>query len=491
MIKVADCSYRCQITTSERLIVRSLAVQRLFHPHLISFCGRSDLHQLATTVKLLLNSQPDLKHQLKRRSNMTAKTTLGIMGLGTVGTGVVALLQDNPQFDIRAIAVRDRHKPREIDLSSFEIVDDPLRLTDDPLIEIIVEVAGGLDPAYEVVKRAITKGKNVVTANKELIAKHGPEIFELTNRHNVTIFFEAAVGGGIPLISTLQRGLQANRISRVAGIVNGTTNYILTKMEQEQKPFAEALREAQAAGYAEADPTDDIEGRDVVYKIAILSSLAYRVPVEVDKIYRQGITQITDLDIKLAAEFGYRIKMIGLAQPGDDDSLDVRVHPMLIPVHHPLAGVKGVNNAIFISGSVVGEIMLSGPGAGRFPTASAVVGDVINIASALKLPDFARYFELPISSHVSKVYPIDETANAYYIRLETHDTPGVIGNLGQAFGSHNVSLHSVTQKGGMDGTATIVLLTHCVREKQLQHALKEIHAQPTTKQIGVVLRVLS
>src|SRR5262245_9967441 len=279
---------------------------------------------------------------------MTAKTTLGIFGLGTVGTGVVTLLGANSQFDIRAVAVRDRNKPRDIDLSQFEITSDPFKLADDPKIEILVEVAGGVDPAYEVVKRAITNGKHIVTANKELIAKHGPEIFDLANRHNVTIFFEAAVGGGIPLISTLQRGLQANRISRVAGIVNGTTNYILTKMEREQKSFADALAEAQEAGYAEADPTDDVEGRDVAYKIAILSSLAFQAPIEVEKVYRQGITQISDLDIKLAAEFGYRIKMIGLAQPGEeakgqasDHSLDVRVHPMLVPRTHPLAGIEG------------------------------------------------------------------------------------------------------------------------------------------------------
>jgi homoserine dehydrogenase len=422
---------------------------------------------------------------------MTAKTTLGIFGLGTVGTGVVALLRDNPQFEIRGIAVRDRNKPREIDLSQFEITDDPFKMADDPEIEIIVEVAGGLDPAYELIKYAITKGKHIVTANKEVIAKHGPEIFDLTNRHNVTIFFEAAVGGGIPLISTLQRGLQANRISRVAGIVNGTTNYILTRMEQEQKPFSLALSEAQAKGYAEADPADDIEGYDVVYKIAILSSLAFRSPIEVEKIYRQGIAQITDLDIKLAAEFGYRIKMIGLAQPGDGESIDVRAHPMLVPIHHPLAGVEGVNNAIFISGSAVGEIMLSGPGAGRFPTASAVVGDVINIASALKLPDFGRYFQSPISSRVRDVFPIEETINAYYIRLETLDSPGVIGNLGHAFGAHTVSLHSITQKGVTgDGAATIVLLTHRVRERHVLEALSDISAQATTRQIGVVLRVL-
>ncbi|HKX29262.1 MAG TPA: homoserine dehydrogenase [Blastocatellia bacterium] len=422
---------------------------------------------------------------------MSAKTTLGILGLGTVGTGVVTLLRDNPQFEIRLIAVRDRNKPREVDLSPFELTDDPFKLAEDPQIQIIVEVAGGIVPAYELIKRAITKGKHVVTANKEVIAKHGPEIFDLANAHNVTIFFEAAVGGGIPLISTLHRGLQANRISRVAGIVNGTTNYILTRMTLDQKPFAEALREAQAAGYAEADPTDDIEGRDVVYKIAILSSLAFQSPIEVEKIYRQGISQISDLDIKLAAEFGYCVKMVGLAQPTEGPGLDVRAHPMLVPIHHPLASVEGVHNAIFISGSAVGEIMLSGPGAGRFPTASAVVGDVINLASALKLPDFAPYFQLPIRPQVRPVLPIEETVNAYYVRLETHDSPGVIGSLGQAFGTHHVSLHSITQKGvTSNGAATIVLLTQRVREKQLQDALTEIRAQSTTKQIGVVLRVL-
>ena len=423
---------------------------------------------------------------------MNTQTTLGIIGLGVVGTGVVNLLRDNPQFAIHSIAVRNLNKPREIDLSSVELTDDPFKLADDPNIEVIVEVVGGVDPMYQVVKRALTNGKHIVTANKELIAKHGPELFALANQHNATIFFEAAVGGGIPLISTLQRGLQANRIARVAGIINGTTNYILTKMEQEKKPFAEALAEAQAAGFAEADPTNDIEGFDVVYKIAILSSLAFQAPVEVGQIYRQGITAISALDIQLANEFGYRIKMIGLAQPGTGDQLDVRAHPMLVPLHHPLAGVEGVNNAIFINGSAVGEIMLFGPGAGRYPTASAVVGDIMTLSNALKHPDFARYFQLPIRSEAAPVYPIAETTNGYYIRLETHDSPGVIGNLGQAFGQHGVSLHSFTQKGvTADGTATIVLVTHSVREQQLQDALRDITAQATTKQIAVVLRVLN
>ena len=422
---------------------------------------------------------------------MSERTKIGILGLGTVGSGVVTLFRDNPQFENRAIAVRDPHKARQIDLSEYELIVDPFRVADDPSIDVVVEVAGGINPIHEVVRRALINGKHVITANKELVAKHGPELFELAQRHNVTVHFEAAVGGGIPLISTLQRGLQANRIGRVAGILNGTTNYILTRMELEQLPFGEALSAAQTAGYAEADPSDDIEGRDVVYKIASLSSLAFQAPVNVERIFRQGITQVTDLDIKLAADFGFRIKMLGLAQRGNDGSIDVRAHPMLVPLHHPLAGVEGVNNAIFISGDAVGEIMLTGPGAGQLPTASAIVGDLINLASALKLPDFARYFHPPMSSLVSKVFPVDQTINSYYLRLETSDTPGVIGNLGQALGKHGVSLHSVTQKGvDASGVATIVLLTHRVSEKFLQDALEEILSQPTTRQIGIVLRVL-
>ena len=422
---------------------------------------------------------------------MSSKTKIGILGLGTVGTGVVSLLEGNPQFEIVAIAVRDRTKRREIKLEGIMLTEDPGLIVEDPGIEVIVEVAGGIDPLYRYVKRALENGKHVVTANKELIARHGAEMFDLAHRKNVTVFFEAAVGGGIPLISTLQRGLQANRIARVAGILNGTTNYILTKMEFEQKSFDVALKEAQLAGYAEADPTDDIEGRDVVYKIAILSSLAFAAPVNVEKIYRQGIGDVTALDIKLAAEFGYRIKMIGLARRSEVESLDVRAHPMLVPLHHPLAGVEGVNNAIFISGDAVGEIMLQGPGAGRLPTASAVVGDLINLASTLNMPEFARYFKPQISSEVRDVYPIEETISSYYVRLETHDTPGVIGNLGHAFGAHGVSLHSVTQRGVSDqGSATIVLLTHRVRERQLQDALDEIVRQPTTKKVGILLRAL-
>lgn len=424
-------------------------------------------------------------------TKIDATIDIGMVGLGTVGTGVVDLLRGDPRFRLRRIAVRDLNRHRPVDLAGIELTSNPFELVNDPGIGVIIEVAGGLTPAYELVTTAIRNGKHVITANKALIATHGAEIFDLASQHGVVVLFEAAVAGGIPLISTLQRGLLGNRIIRLAGIVNGTTNYILTRMEREQLSFSTALSEAQAAGYAEADPTDDVEGNDVAYKIAILATLAFHAPVEAGQIYRQGISRITDLDIRLAAEFGYRIKMIGLAQPTDDNRLDIRVHPMLLPVSHPLAGVEGVNNAIFITGSAVGEIMLFGPGAGRMPTASAVIGDLLNLAGAIDAPGLTRYLQTSVQSQARPILSIDETENAYYVRLQTLDIPGVIGRLGSAFGEHQVSLHSITQKGvAADGSATIILLTQRVRERQVRAAIDQIRKHDTTREVGVVLRVL-
>jgi homoserine dehydrogenase len=418
-----------------------------------------------------------------------AKITVGLLGLGTVGTGVVKLLKDDPRFKLKWVAVRDKMKQREADLSSVRVTDNPVDVVNDPEVEIIIEVAGGITPIHELITRAIENGKQIVTANKELIARHGAEIFKLANEKNVTVLFEAAVGGGIPLISTIQRGLQANEISKVAGILNGTTNYILTSMQDRGLTFADALKQAQALGLAEADPASDVEGHDVAFKITILASLAFGYFVESESVSRQGITEVSDLDIAVAKEFGYRVKMIGLARRGDG-CLDVRASPMLVPVHHLLASVEGANNAIFISGSAVGEVMLVGPGAGQMPTASAVVGDLINLASALRLPDFAPYFQPSIESRELGVCPIEETEGRFYIRLETEDSPGVIGNIGHALGGHSVSLHSLLQRGASDGGgATIILLTHLAKERNLLRALREIEAQATTKKVGIVLRL--
>jgi homoserine dehydrogenase len=418
-----------------------------------------------------------------------ARITIGIIGLGTVGAGVVKLLAQDSRFRIKWVAVRDRSKPREVDLAAARVTQDPRELVEDPEVEIIIEVAGGIRDIYNHVKSAIEHGKHIVTANKELIAKHGRDIFALANQKNVTVLFEAAVGGGIPLISTLQRGLQANEISRVAGILNGTTNYILTRIQESGAPFDQALSEAQSLGFAEADPTDDIEGFDVAYKISILASLAFGSFVDVSSVYRQGISRVTDADIAIAKEFGYRIKMLGIAS-SHQGSLAVRAHPTLVPLHHPLASVEGVNNAIFIEGSAVGQIMLLGPGAGQMPTASAVVGDIINLASALRLPDFSPYFQPRIGATEQRLLSIEETSSAFYIRLDAMDTPGVIGNLGTALGAHGVSLHSLVQRGLQDdGSATIVLLTHKTATARVTAALDEIETQPTTRRIGVALRV--
>jgi len=409
--------------------------------------------------------------------------------LGTVGTGVVKLLSLDPRFKIKWVAVRDKSKPREVDLSSIRVTEKPDDIVNDPEVEIVVEVAGGIEHIYESIKRAIEKGKHVVTANKEMLARHGSEIFLLANRNNVTVLFEAAVGGGIPLISTIQRGLQANEISSVAGILNGTTNYILTAMEDRGQGFHDALADAQRLGFAEADPTNDVEGFDVAYKITILASLAFGRFVDASLVHRQGITRVTDLDIAMAKEFGYRIKMIGLAKRGKG-CLDVRAHPMLVPLHHLLASVEGASNAIFISGSAVGDVMLVGPGAGQMPTASAVVGDLINLASALRLPDFAPYFQPAIDSEQAALCSIEDSESAFYIRLETEDAPGVIGNIGHALGVHHVSVHSLLQRGvPRSGPATIILLTHRASERNVARAIKEIEAQASTKEVGVVLRV--
>ena len=417
------------------------------------------------------------------------KITVGILGLGTVGTGVVKLLSRDPRFRIKWVSVRDKTKPRDVDLSSIIVTQDPNEVVNDPEVEIVVEVAGGIEHIFDSIKLAIHNGKHIVTANKEMIARHGSEIFQLAHSNNVTVLFEAAVGGGIPLISTIQRGLQANEISSVAGILNGTTNYILTAMEQRGQSFDEALAGAQDLGFAEADPTNDVEGFDVAYKITILASLAFGRFVDASLVHRQGITRISDLDISMAREFGYRIKMIGLARRGNG-CLDVRAHPMLVPLHHLLASVEGASNAIFISGSAVGEVMLVGPGAGQMPTASAVVGDLINLASALRLPDFAPYFQPAIDSEEFPLCSIEDSESAFYIRLETQDTPGVIGNIGHALGGHQVSVHSLLQRGVTQASAaTIILLTHRASERNIARAIREIEAQASTKQVGVILRV--
>ncbi len=419
------------------------------------------------------------------------QTVIGIIGLGTVGTGVTTTLVADPRFKIKTIAIKDPSKARDLQIPQISLTPNLDTLVNDPEIEVIIEVAGGIPHIYEALQQAIRNGKHIITANKKLIAIYGKELFRLAREHQTTILYEAAVGGGIPLISTMQRGLLANQITRVAGILNGTTNFILTSMEEEGDSFPQALGKAQALGYAEADPTDDIEAFDLSYKIAILATLAFGQFVPFETVIRQGISAITELDIQLAYEFGYRIKALGIAELSNDQ-LHIKAQPMLVPLHHPLAAVEGANNAIYIRGSIVGDIMLQGPGAGQMPTASAVVGDLINLAGALRLPDFSSFF-LPSISEPKQAPPPHQAAplptGTFYIRLETTDSPGVIGHIGLALGNHQVNLHSLIQRGGKaDGLATIILLTHQTSATALQNALAEIAAQTTTQSIGLVLQ---
>jgi homoserine dehydrogenase len=368
---------------------------------------------------------------------------------------------------------------------------DPHAVVRDPETHVVVELMGGAELAKDLVIEALNNGKHVVTANKELIAKHGPELFDLARKNNVRLLFEGAVAGGIPIIMPLKLSLGANRIQEIAGILNGTTNYILTKMTQEGWSFEQALKEAQAKGFAEADPTNDVEGFDVGYKISVLSLIAFKQVIDPLAIHREGITKITAVDIQNARELGYVIKLIGLAKEAADGRLDIRVHPMLIPNEHPLSNVQNEFNAIFVKGDAVGDVMFYGRGAGEMPTASAVAADILAIATGLLKGNEPIPSMIIDPATPAKLLPVGETRSKYYLRLNTKDKPKVIGHLGNACGDAGVSLESVMQKGiNPDGTASIVLLTQEVSESQMNQALETIRQQESTSEIGCMLRVL-
>jgi homoserine dehydrogenase len=415
-----------------------------------------------------------------------------MIGLGTVGTGVVKLLEQERHLSLKKIAVRDAAKLRDVKLPC-PITTDVAEVIDDPEIEVLVEVMGSEQPALDYVRRALQRHKHVVTANKELLAKHGPELFALARSKGLAIFFEASVAGGIPLISTIQKGLEANSIYSITGILNGTTNFILSKMESDRESYDAALSKAQALGFAEADPTNDVDGHDVAYKLSILAALAYGRFVKPDSIYKEGIRNITAEDIAQANEFGYRIKLVGTARQaggdGQSERVDVRVHPMLVPLSHTLASVAGSNNGILVDGHAVGEITMVGPGAGQMPTASAVVGDIINLSSALQLPDFASYFQPVISSEWAETSPIGEQSCPFYLRISVLDTPGVIGKIGTIFGNHKVSIRSIVQHGVHETGATIILLTHSVRNSDMEKALDELRNCDFLNKLASCIRI--
>jgi len=423
---------------------------------------------------------------------MQEKVAVGLLGLGTVGSGVVKVLSKFNNIEIKNIAVKNLNKTRNIEgLNPQIIIDNAEIIVNNPEIKILIEVIGGINPAFELIKKAITNGKHIVTANKELLAKHGEELFELAKKHNVVILYEAAVAGGIPIVMPLIQSLAGNKISKIAGILNGTTNYILTKMEEEGSSFEEVLKEAQELGYAEADPAGDVEGHDAGYKIAILSSIAFNNRIKINDIYKEGISAITPEDIRHANEFGYKIKLIALAQ-NNGESLDVRVHPMLVPKKHPLASINDVLNAVAVEGDAVGQVMFSGPGAGELPTASSVAGDVLAIASEIgKTECVLPSMRCKHDGTIAKMLDISETYNKYYINIEANDAPGVIGELGTICGKLGISLYSIIQQGVLENkTASIVLLTETASEKSIQDAIKEIKALSAFKRVKSLIRVM-
>jgi homoserine dehydrogenase len=431
---------------------------------------------------------------------------VGLLGLGTVGTGVAKILQDPagrhpllPNIEISRVGVRSLAKQRDVEIDPNIVTDDLEAIVNDPAIDIVVEVIGGIEPAKSLILKAITNGKHIVTANKAVIARHGNEIFTAAKQKGVYVMLEAAACGGIPVIQALKQSLGGNRISELTGIVNGTTNYILSRMYFEGADFDKTLAEAQQLGYAEADPTADVDGYDAADKMAILASLAFGDRIKLEDIYREGIRSITSADIGYAKELGFTIKLLGIARRTDsntggkdDSNLEIRVHPTLIPIQHPLANIHGVTNAVRIEGDPIGEVVFSGPGAGAGATASAVVADIINVVAALKsMPNNVNQLMGCSHEHYAKIAPIENTVTQFYARLLTHDKPGVIGDLGTAFGKHCVSLNAILQKNTIhDGLAEIVVVTQRVSEYNFQQAIASIRELPTLHSIPTVLRVL-
>nr|WP_242031795.1 MULTISPECIES: homoserine dehydrogenase [Aphanizomenon] len=425
---------------------------------------------------------------------------LGILGLGTVGTGTVQLLQDKvgrhpllQEIDIYRVGVRSLTKPRAVELSPEVITTDLEAIVNDPAVDIVVELMGGLEPARTLILTAINNGKHVVTANKAVISRFGAEIFTSANQAGVYVLLEAAVGGGIPVIQPLKQSLSVNRISAIMGIVNGTTNYILTRMQTEGSEFDDVLADAQRLGYAEADPTADVDGLDAGDKIAILASLGFDGRINREDVYCEGIRQVTKTDIAYSAKLGFVIKLLGIAQHLDTDNsqLSVRVHPTLVPQNHPLASINGVYNAILIEGEPIGQVMLFGPGAGAGATASAVSSDILNLVATLKTNTAKPNPLLACRhQHYSQITPISELVTRFYARFLSKDQAGVIGRLGTCFGNYGVSLESVVQTGFQGELAEIVVVTHYVQEGDFRQALAEIQAMESIDSIPSVLRVL-
>ncbi|MBI4595910.1 MAG: homoserine dehydrogenase [Candidatus Tectomicrobia bacterium] len=411
---------------------------------------------------------------------------LGLIGLGTVGTGVVKILQQNEEvisarlgfhLKLKRVADLDMEKSRGLNFEEGVLTREAMDIINDPRIDVVIELIGGIEPARTFITKSIEKGKHVVTANKALLANHGQEIFQLAREREVDIGFEASVGGGIPIIRALREGFAANNIQSIYGIVNGTANYILTKMSHQGLSFDSALKEAQTEGYAEADPTYDIEGIDSAHKITILARLGFGYPVKFNEVNTEGISRINKIDIELAQELGYCIKLLAIAKRVDS-LLDIRVHPTMISKENLLATVDGVFNAICVTGDMVGPNIFIGQGAGAFPTGSAIIGDIMEISRAIFGSSPGRVpLSLPGKSGITGMRQVGEILSQYYLRFSALDRPGVLSTISGLLGKYQISIATVFQKGrakGPRGDVPIVILTHRAKEIDMQSALLEI-----------------
>lgn len=416
---------------------------------------------------------------------------VGVLGLGTVGGGTVNVLKRNAEEITRRAgrgivvshaAARDPDKQRICDTSGITLTRDPFEVVNDPDVQIIVELIGGDALALELVMKAVENGKHVVTANKALIAKHGNKIFAAAQKQGVMVAFEAAVAGGIPIIKAIREGLAGNHIEWLAGIINGTGNFILTEMRDNGSEFGDVLAEAQRLGYAEADPTFDVEGIDAAHKLTILASIAFGIPLQFEKCFTEGITKITREDVKYAEELGYRIKHLGVSRRSDK-GVELRVHPTLIPERRLIANVDGVMNAVLVKGDAVGPTLYYGAGAGAEPTASAVVADVVDVVRTLTSDPENRVPHLAFQSDALSdlpILPMDEVETAYYLRLQTKDEPGVLSSVTKILADSGISIEAVLQKEPVgDADATIIMLTHQVIEGKMFEAIGAIESLAT------------
>ena len=436
------------------------------------------------------------------------KVGIGLLGLGTVGKGVANII-NNPndrhplvgELELVGVAVRNLQKKRDIVIPDSILTTNPIEIVTNPNIQIIVEVMGGIEPAKSLIIQAIRAGKSVVTANKAVIARHGEEISNEAKAAGVYVLIEAAVGGGIPIIEPLKQSLGGNQITKVSGIINGTTNYILSRMDKEGVDYADVLKDAQELGYAESDPAADVEGSDAADKIAILSGLAFGGAINRANIPTTGINLLEDIDVNYARKLGYGIKLLAISERGETQSsredsqpLSVWVEPTLVPEDNPLAGVNGVNNAILVEGNPIGQVMFFGPGAGSGPTASAVVADILNIAGFQSMSEDKIFNLDPLlsakgwrSCHVAEK---EQITKKNYIRLIAEDSPGVIGEIGTIFGNKQISIESIVQFDAKDKKAEIVVITHKINQGQLEEALLDIENLPQVKRIAAKMGCL-